>query len=195
MVKIPPCRRFYVFLYIALLLAAELFLLLIFFPLETPDETKTVSIISMHSPTLTSIGLEGKDEVSDTAKIIPANSAPDKSPLSVPGDNLFDIKPQIIAPMATAINEKPSPTEVGVSSFIATNVGTYVVTVIGQDLSGNTTIKAATIKTKDVTGLSLSTYIIYCIGMVSWISYGVYLHSIQMILFNAISLFGSNNIL
>ena len=46
-----------------------------------------------------------------------------------------------------------------------------------------------TIKTKDVTGLSLSTYIIYCIGMVSWISYGVYLHSIQMILFNAISLF------
>ena len=46
-----------------------------------------------------------------------------------------------------------------------------------------------TIKTKDVTGLSLSTYIIYCIGMVSWISYGVYLHSIQMILFNTISLF------
>ena len=46
-----------------------------------------------------------------------------------------------------------------------------------------------TIKTKDVTGLSFSTYIIYCIGMVSWISYGVYLHSIQMILFNAISLF------
>ena len=46
-----------------------------------------------------------------------------------------------------------------------------------------------TIKTKDVTGLSLSTYIIYCFGMVSWISYGVYLHSIQMILFNTISLF------
>ena len=46
-----------------------------------------------------------------------------------------------------------------------------------------------TIKSKDVTGLSLSTYIIYCVGMVSWISYGIYLHSVQMILFNAISLF------
>ena len=46
-----------------------------------------------------------------------------------------------------------------------------------------------TIKSKDVTGLSLSTYIIYCVGMISWISYGVYLHSVQMILFNAISLF------
>ena len=46
-----------------------------------------------------------------------------------------------------------------------------------------------TIKTKDVTGLSLGTYIIYCVGMISWISYGVYLHSIQMMLFNTISLF------
>lgn len=46
-----------------------------------------------------------------------------------------------------------------------------------------------TIKSKDVTGLSLGTYIIYCIGMVSWIAYGVYLNSFQMILFNAISLF------
>ena len=46
-----------------------------------------------------------------------------------------------------------------------------------------------TIKTKDVKGLSLFTYVIYCVGMVSWILYGIYLHSIQMILFNAISLF------
>ena len=45
-----------------------------------------------------------------------------------------------------------------------------------------------TIKSKNVSGLSLVTYIIYCIGMLSWISYGVYLHSVQMILFNAISL-------
>ena len=46
-----------------------------------------------------------------------------------------------------------------------------------------------TIRNNDVKGLSLATYIIYCIGIVSWILYGVYLGSIQMILFNAISLF------
>ena len=46
-----------------------------------------------------------------------------------------------------------------------------------------------TIKSRNIEGLSLVTYIIYCIGMVSWILYGVYLHSIQMMLFNAISLF------
>lgn len=46
-----------------------------------------------------------------------------------------------------------------------------------------------TIKTKDVSGLSLGSYVIYCIGMVSWIAYGVYLNSIQMMLFNTISLF------
>lgn len=45
-----------------------------------------------------------------------------------------------------------------------------------------------TVKTKNVQGLSVSTYIIYCIGMVSWILYGVYLHSIQMMIFNSISL-------
>ena len=45
-----------------------------------------------------------------------------------------------------------------------------------------------TIKSKNVSGLSLVTYIIYCIGMIAWILYGAYLHSIQMILFNAISL-------
>jgi len=46
-----------------------------------------------------------------------------------------------------------------------------------------------TIKTKDTSGLSLESYVIYCIGMVSWILYGTYLHSLQMILFNSVSLF------
>jgi MtN3 and saliva related transmembrane protein len=45
-----------------------------------------------------------------------------------------------------------------------------------------------TVKTKNVSGLSLQTYIIYSIGMVSWILYGVYLHSFQMMIFNSISL-------
>lgn len=45
-----------------------------------------------------------------------------------------------------------------------------------------------TVKTKNVQGLSVSTYIIYTIGMISWILYGVYLHSIQMMIFNSISL-------
>lgn len=35
------------------------------------------------------------------------------------------------------------------ASFVATNVGTYVVTVIGQDLAGNTIIKSTTVKTLD----------------------------------------------
>ena len=46
-----------------------------------------------------------------------------------------------------------------------------------------------TIKSHDVKGLSLMTYIIYCTGMLSWILYGIYFGSIQMMLFNAISLF------
>lgn len=46
-----------------------------------------------------------------------------------------------------------------------------------------------TIKTKDVRGLSLGSYVIYCLGMLLWIAYGVYLHSIQMMFFNAVSLF------
>ena len=45
-----------------------------------------------------------------------------------------------------------------------------------------------TVKTKNVDGLSLQTYIIYAIGMLSWILYGIYLHSIQMMIFNSISL-------
>lgn len=46
-----------------------------------------------------------------------------------------------------------------------------------------------TIREHNVNGLSLLTYVIYCVGMVSWILYGVYLHSVQMMLFNSISLF------
>jgi len=44
------------------------------------------------------------------------------------------------------------------------------------------------IATKDVSGLSLYMYIIYCIGLVSWILYGVYLHSVQIMIFNSITL-------
>lgn len=52
-----------------------------------------------------------------------------------------------------------------------------------------------TLKTKNVSGLSLSTYIIYNLGMLSWILYGVYLHSLQMIIFNSISFVFSSVIL
>ena len=45
-----------------------------------------------------------------------------------------------------------------------------------------------TIKTRNVEGLSLGTYIIYCVGMLSWTLYGVYLKSIQMMFFNVVSL-------
>lgn len=45
-----------------------------------------------------------------------------------------------------------------------------------------------TIKDRNVSGLSLSTYVIYCVGVVSWILYGIYLNSVQMMLFNTISL-------
>ena len=45
-----------------------------------------------------------------------------------------------------------------------------------------------TIRTRDVKGLSLGTYIIYCVGMLSWTLYGVYLKSVQMMFFNVVSL-------
>lgn len=47
------------------------------------------------------------------------------------------------------------------------------------------------IKNRNVKNLSLPTYVIYCIGIFSWILYGISLGSIQMILFNFISLFFS----
>ena len=44
------------------------------------------------------------------------------------------------------------------------------------------------IVTKNVSGLSLYMYIIYCLGLIFWILYGVYLHSFQIMLFNSITL-------
>ena len=52
-----------------------------------------------------------------------------------------------------------------------------------------------TIKKKDVKGLSLLSYVIYCTGIVSWILYGFYLGSKQMISFNMISLIFAGMIL
>ena len=52
-----------------------------------------------------------------------------------------------------------------------------------------------TIKTHDTGGLSMGSYVIYCTGLMLWIAYGIYLHSIQMIFFNAVSLIFSSIIL
>lgn len=51
------------------------------------------------------------------------------------------------------------------------------------------------ITTKNVSGLSLSMYIIYCIGLIFWVLYGVYLRSFQIILFNSITLMFNSIIL
>ncbi len=51
------------------------------------------------------------------------------------------------------------------------------------------------IKTHDVRGLSLGTYLIYNVGLVSWVVYGGYLHSVQMVVFNTISLINALPIL
>ena len=48
---------------------------------------------------------------------------------------------------------------------------------------------------KDVSGLSLSMYVIYCIGLIFWVLYGVYLDSFQIILFNSITLIFNSIIL
>jgi MtN3 and saliva related transmembrane protein len=48
---------------------------------------------------------------------------------------------------------------------------------------------------KDVSGLSLSMYVIYCIGLIFWVLYGVYLESFQIILFNSITLIFNSIIL
>lgn len=45
-----------------------------------------------------------------------------------------------------------------------------------------------TIRTQDVRGLSLWSYIIYAIGVFCWTVYGFYLNSLQMMLFNTPSL-------
>lgn len=45
-----------------------------------------------------------------------------------------------------------------------------------------------TLKSREVKGLSAPSYIIYSLGMLCWLIYGTYLSSIQMIIFNLISL-------
>lgn len=45
-----------------------------------------------------------------------------------------------------------------------------------------------TLKDRDVKGLSLASYVIYCTGILSWVLYGFYLGSLQLIVFNLISL-------
>ncbi len=45
-----------------------------------------------------------------------------------------------------------------------------------------------TLKNKAVNDLSLFSYGIYSIGILCWILYGFYVHSVQMVVFNSISL-------
>ena len=45
-----------------------------------------------------------------------------------------------------------------------------------------------TFKTKEINGLSLGTYGIYNLGVFCWIVYGFYLGSVQMVLFNTITM-------
>ncbi len=52
-----------------------------------------------------------------------------------------------------------------------------------------------TIKSKNVKDLSLVSYVIYCTGVICWVLYGLYLRSVQMVLFNLISLFFASAIL
>ncbi len=52
-----------------------------------------------------------------------------------------------------------------------------------------------TFKTKDVQGLSRITYSIYNLGILGWIMYGFYIHSIPVTFFNIVSLFFSVPIL
>ena len=51
------------------------------------------------------------------------------------------------------------------------------------------------IRTKNVSGLSLTMYLVYCTGLVFWILYGIYLRSIQMIISDTITLLFSSIIL
>lgn len=45
-----------------------------------------------------------------------------------------------------------------------------------------------TFKTKNVEGLSASTFLIFNVGLVCWIVYGAHLHSMPMMIFNSLSL-------
>jgi len=44
-----------------------------------------------------------------------------------------------------------------------------------------------TYKTKDTSGLSLTMYIVFFIGVVLWSIYGIYIHSLSVILANSIT--------
>lgn len=48
-----------------------------------------------------------------------------------------------------------------------------------------------TYKTKDTSGLSLTMYITFFIGIVLWLIYGIYLNSLPMILANSITAISS----
>lgn len=78
------------------------------------------------------------------------------------------------------------------NSFVAEAIG-YIGGVCTAFCFMPQTLK--TIKTKDVQSLSLISYILYCIGILSWVLYGIYVHSVQMVVFNAISLFFAGYIL
>lgn len=45
-----------------------------------------------------------------------------------------------------------------------------------------------TFKSRDIRGLSLGMYTIFNMGMTSWVIYGFYMHSYQMMIFNLICL-------
>lgn len=50
-------------------------------------------------------------------------------------------------------------------------------------------------KTKETKSISLSMYIVFTLGILLWLIYGVYLYSLPMIFANAITLFSSIYIL
>ena len=91
-------------------------------------------------------------------------------------------KDRLCITMNTKINKKKE------------NVMNVVVGEIIGYLSGTCTMLAflpqaiKSITTKNVSGLSMYMYIIYCMGLVFWILYGIYLHSFQIMLFNSITL-------
>jgi len=52
-----------------------------------------------------------------------------------------------------------------------------------------------TIRTKDTDGLSLGMYLIFTMGVVCWLVYGIYLKNLPIILANTITLILSSTIL
>lgn len=52
-----------------------------------------------------------------------------------------------------------------------------------------------TLKTRKTEGISAISYALYCLGLLCWIIYGAYLNSVQMVVFNVISLIFAVSIL